>query len=121
MTLAPKLLITLWIRIFPTEIKLCCRMLGIAMTAIFANRALENSGMRPCVGTARSRFNTTAIASTQLTPWQRKVAQATPATPMSKAVTNRMSTAMFAVEETARNQKGVRESPSAEKIPVATL
>ena len=34
-TLMPKLLITLWIKIFPTEIKDCCKILGIAITASF--------------------------------------------------------------------------------------
>ena len=53
--------------------------------------------------------------------WHRKVAQATPATPISKAATNSTSTAMFAVEEPARNRNGVRLSPSAVKMPVATL
>jgi hypothetical protein len=40
---------------------------------------------------------------------------------MSRAATNRISTRMFAVEENARKIKGVLESPSAEKIPVAIL
>ena len=40
---------------------------------------------------------------------------------MSKAVTNRISTAMLEVEDAARKRKGVLESPRAEKIPVATL
>ena len=68
-----------------------------------------------------NRRKTTSTASTQLTPWHRKVAQATPATPILKAVTNRMSIPMFAVEEMARKMNGVLESPSAEKIPVAML
>ena len=50
-----------------------------------------------------------------------RVAKATPATPISKAATNSTSTAMFAVEEPARNRNGVRLSPSAVKMPVATL
>ena len=54
-------------------------------------------------------------------PWQRKVAHATPATPIRKAVTNRISTPMLESEEQARKMNGVFESPSAEKIPVATL
>ena len=40
-TLIPKLLITLWIKIFPTEIKDCCRMLGMAMTASFLSSVKE--------------------------------------------------------------------------------
>ena len=43
------------------------------------------------------------------------------ATPISKAATNSTSTAMFAVEEPARNRNGLRLSPSAVKMPVATL
>ena len=41
MTAAPKLLMTLWMMMLPTEMKLCCKMLGIAMTAkldLFARR-----------------------------------------------------------------------------------
>ena len=60
-------------------------------------------------------------ASAQLTPWQRKVAQATPATPIWSFVTKTMSSPMLAVDDAARNQNGVFESPSAEKIPVAML
>ena len=75
----------------------------------------------PSSGSARRRRRTYSIASTQLTPWHRNVAQATPATPIRKALTKRMSTRMFAVEEIARKMNGVRESPIAEKMPVATL
>ena len=53
--------------------------------------------------------------------WEMSVAQATPATPMLNAVTNRISTRMLLVEEIARKMNGVRESPIAEKMPVATL
>ena len=54
------------------------------------------------VSMVRNRRNTTITASTQLTPWHRKVAQATPATPILKAVTKRMSTAMLDRDEAAR-------------------
>ena len=67
------------------------------------------------------RRNTNTSASTQLTPWHRNVAHATPSTPMPNAVTNRISTAMFERDEAMRKKNGVLESPSAEKIPVATL
>ena len=65
--------------------------------------------------------NSASTASTQLTPWHRKVAHATPATPMLKAVTNSTSSAILAMEEAARNRKGVRESPREAKMPVAML
>ena len=105
----------------PTEIKLCCRMLGMAMVAIRRSSAGEKIGAGPASGSADSRRSTAAIASRQLIPWHRKVAQATPATPILKAVTKRMSTKIFDTEETARNTNGVRESPNAEKMPVAIL
>ena len=49
------------------------------------------------------------------------VGTATPATPILKAVTNRISTAMLLKEDTARKIKGVLLSPRAEKTPVAML
>ncbi len=67
------------------------------------------------------RRNTVKTARTQLKPWQRKVAHATPATPMPKNFTNRISIRIFAEEDRARNKNGDLESPSAEKIPLDTL
>ena len=101
--------------------KLCCKMLGMAMTAKRPKWFHEKTGTLPSVGILEKRRKTTTSASTQLTPWHKNVAQATPATPMSNAVTNRISTAMLDVDEQARKINGVLESPSAEKIPVATL
>jgi len=40
---------------------------------------------------------------------------------MRNVFTNKISTKIFAVDEIARNQNGVLESPRAEKIPVAIL
>lgn len=53
--------------------------------------------------------------------WHKNVAHATPAIPILKALTKRMSIAMLLVDDMARKIKGVLESPMAEKIPVATL
>ena len=50
-----------------------------------------------------------------------KVAHATPATPILKVATNRISMPMLASEEQARKINGVRLSPIAEKMPVAIL
>ena len=50
-----------------------------------------------------------------------RVAHATPATPMPNAVTKRISTAIFEIDDAARKMNGVRESPSAAKMPVAIL
>ena len=86
----------------PTEMKLCCKILGTATMAIFFSRGTEKSLGFSLVSMVRNRRNTTITASTQLTPWHRKVAQATPATPILKAVTKRMSTAMLDREEAAR-------------------
>ena len=69
----------------------------------------------------RRRRSTASTARTQLTPWHRKVAQATPATPMSKAVTKRISTPMLDTEEMARNQKGVLLSPRARMMAATIL
>ena len=41
--------------------------------------------------------------------------------PIWNSATNRISKAILAVEDAARNKKGVLESPSAEKIPLDTL
>ena len=112
---------TLWIRMLPTEMKLCCKTLGMAMTTNRPSSSPENSTIFPSLGNCLNRRMTTATASTQLMPWHRKVAQATPATPILKAVTNRMSTAMLLKEDTARKIKGVLLSPRAEKTPVAML
>lgn len=120
-TLTPKLLIQPWIIIFPTEIKDCCKMLGTAIAAVFLNKSNENNKIRPSVLILDRRFNTMIRDKTQLAPWQRKVAQATPETPMEKYLTNKTSAKIFALEDAARKRKGVLESPSAEKIPVAML
>ena len=96
-------------------------MLGMAMTANRPKWFHEKMRTRPSVGSFTKRRKTTTSASTQLTPWHKNVAHATPATPMLNAVTNRISTAMLEVDEHARKINGVLESPSAEKMPVATL
>ena len=98
----PKPLMMPWIMMLPTEMKLCCKMLGMAMMAIFFRMGKEKNSPLPSWGMVASRRNTKISASTQLTPWHRKVAQATPATPIWKAVTKRISTAMLEVEEAAR-------------------
>ncbi len=87
MTLAPKLLMTLWIRIFPMDTKLCCRVLGMATTRICRRIRPENAGAFMPFSSAAIRFMTVNIAAAQLNPWQMNVAQATPATPMLKNVT----------------------------------
>ena len=68
-----------------------------------------------------SLLNTTMIANIQLTPWQIKVAHATPATPIFRDATKKIFTRIFDVDEIARKINGVLESPSAENIPVAIL
>lgn len=120
MVVVPKLFTMPWMKILPTETKLCCKMLGMAMRLIFSSRRKEKS-LWGAWGSFFSRSSTAAMAHRQLTPWHRKVAQATPSTPMPPAVTKRMSTPMLLREETIRNRKGVRESPMAEKMPVAML
>ena len=106
----------------PTEIKLCCRVLGRAIRTISPRIRPENSRARsPSMRTFASLRSTKYSASTQLTPWHRKVAQAMPATPILKTVTNRISIKILEVEEQARKIKGVLESPMAEKMPSEIL
>ena len=105
----------------PTEIKLCCKMLGTAITVSRRSRGKEKRRLFPLPGIFFSCKATVVRASTQLTPWHRNVAQATPATPILKAVTKRISIPILAREDTARNRKGVLLSPRAEKMPVEML
>ncbi len=105
----------------PTEMKLCCRILGIAITAKLLKWAQENSLALPSDFILLKRRKTKSNARTQLTPWHKKVAQATPATPILNKVTNKISAPMLAKEEQAKKTNGVFESPKEEKIPVATL
>ena len=91
------------------------------MRATLPSIGRENHSCLPSAGRFFIRISTNSSASTQLTPWHRKVAQATPATPMWKAFTKSMSMKMLDVEEAARKKNGVRESPSAENTPVAML
>ena len=121
MTAEPKLLTKLWMNRFPTETKLCCKMLGTAMTEICPSRWKENSGNRFVVGICFRRCRRAASASREEMPCAAKVAHATPATPMSKAMTKSKSRAIFPKEEPMRKYKGVRESPKAVKMPVPTL
>ena len=100
---APKPLMTPWMIMFPTEIKLCCSVLGTAIRTMRRSRKEDQTGASAfSAGISRSRRKTFHTARIQLTPWQRKVAQATPATPIRKAVTNRISMKILAVEEAAR-------------------
>ena len=124
-TLDPKVLITPCMTMFPTEMKLCCKILGMAMTAIFLSMLQENIAAFWWVSIFFKRLNTKITARIQLTPWHRKVAHATPSTPLEKTgestVTNKISIPILEREEIIRKIKGVLESPRAEKIPVATL
>ena len=65
-TPVPNPLITPWIIILPTEIKLCCKTLGIATTAKDFRIWRENSDRFSLVSIFFSLRNTNAIASTQL-------------------------------------------------------
>ena len=120
-TPGPKLFIVPCIIILPTEIKLCWKILGTATADMSFKSTQENTEALPSVFIAAKRLNTNIIAKMQLIPWQINVAHATPATPRLNAVTNKISIKIFAVDEQTRNIKGVFESPSAEKIPVAML
>lgn len=101
------------------------RILGMAMTAIFLSMLQENIAAFWWVSIFFKRLNTKITARIQLTPWHRKVAHATPSTPLEKTgestVTNKISIPILEREEIIRKIKGVLESPRAEKIPVATL
>ena len=84
----------------------------MATTAIWPSIFQENQTRSPSLGTARTRRATTHRESTQLTPWHRKVAQATPATPISKAATNSTSRPILLRTETIRQYSAVWLSPS---------
>ena len=102
MTGAPNPLMILWITMFPREIKLCCKVLGTAMATICFKICQSKNGAFSFPSIFASLRKITTIARIQLTPWQRKVAHATPATPILKPVTNQISTAILEVEEAAR-------------------
>ena len=108
-------------KIFPIEIKDCCKILGTAILLIFPSIFQENSAALPVVSTEASLLFRVTSASTQATPWARKVAQATPATPQWKTATKSVSSKIFPMEEPIRKYSGVLESPREVKIPVATL
>ena len=107
MTAGPKPLITLWMTMLPTEIKLCWRILGTAITEKLPKCCHEKIRTFPSVRILRNLRKTTSSASTQLIPWHRKVAHTTPATPIRNAVTKRISTPMLESEEQARKINGV--------------
>ena len=108
-------------KIFPTEMKLCCRMLGTAIRLIRPSMFQENSSTRPSVRMEARRFRSARSASTQAMPCAMKVAQATPATSQWKTATKIRSSTMFPSDEPIRKYRGVLESPMELKIPVATL
>ena len=121
MTEAPKLLTTDWTMMFPTLTKLCWSIEGTATIRKRRNICASKSGASPA-GTVTFNLLTIAMhAAMHETPWHMNVAQATPSTPIPKAVTKSISANIFAVLETARKMKGVRLSPIAVNIPVARL
>ena len=65
---APNPLITLWIKIFPMEIKLCCKILGMAMIKIFLKSSMSNSAGFSGHGIVRSLNHTVNTAMPQLIP-----------------------------------------------------
>ena len=52
----------------PTEMKLCCKMLGTAIAAMRQNSGKEKIALFSSVSTLFRRRSTNSIASTQLTP-----------------------------------------------------
>ena len=121
MTAEPKPLTKVWMNMLPTEMKLCCRMLGTATTTILRSIMPEKRATLPSVGICRSRSTSTSKDSRLEAPWAMKVAQATPATPALKPMTNHRSRMMLPTEEKIRKISGVRESPMALKMPVHIL
>lgn len=81
-TADPKEFTRLWIKIFPTETKLCCKMLGTAIFAIRRSMDFEYSITFPCpVGSFATRLNSVITARMPAIPYARNVAQPTPDTP----------------------------------------
>ena len=107
---------------FPTLSTLCCKILGIAMKAIFPSIDLENRAIfPPWVSIAATLFRKVISASIQAMPCAIKVAQATPATPQWKEITNKRSSKIFPMDDPIKNTRGVLESPKDVNTPVATL
>ena len=86
-TPGPKLLIVLCIKMFPTDTKLCCSVEGMATDKKSFKRGKEKKGALLYPSTSLSLFATTTSANTHDIPWQMKVAQATPATPIFNPAT----------------------------------
>ena len=103
-TLSSKVLTTPCIIMFPIEMKLCCNILGTAIIARLFNKLSEKTGKRFPSPIFFKRTITARTARIPLIPWQRKVAHATPATPILKTETNKISTPIFDNEEAARER-----------------
>ena len=106
---------------FPIDIHDCCKILGIATIHNFLNILKENIFTFPSTFILFSLKNKTIKDKTQLNPWHKNVAQATPATPIFNLDTNITSTTILDSEENTRNINGVSVSPKAEYIPVEIL
>ena len=65
---APNSLITLWIMILPIEIKLCCKILGIAIFKSFTSMINEKTGHLCWTFIFDNLKNTTITARTALMP-----------------------------------------------------
>ena len=65
---APNSLITLWIMILPIEIKLCCKILGIAIFQSFTSMINEKTGHLCRTFIFDNLKNTTITARTALMP-----------------------------------------------------
>ena len=87
MTPGPKLFIVLCINMFPTDTKLCWRVVGTATDKKSLRRGREKSIAFSLLSTSFSLLPTTTRASTLDTPWQIKVAHATPSTPILSPAT----------------------------------
>ena len=115
---------TLWMMMLPTEMKLCCKMLGTAMTANRAQQIARRTAARlPLrLDSCFKRRMTTATAehAADALAQERRPRHARHAH-LEGCNEQDIHGNVAQVEDTARKMNGVLESPSAEKMPVATL
>ena len=94
----------------------CCSMEGspiwaMRLTATIWNRATFSLARSGSQGRRFIRIHMTAREATAQIPCAMRVAQATPATPMLKRMTNSKSSTMLVRLEMMRKIRGVRLSP----------
>ncbi len=105
---------------FPTDTKLCCKILGTAIADILPSIGNENFLYLPDF-ILLILLSITTNAKIEDMPCAINVAHATPATFMSIGTTNTISKMIFPTDDAIRKYSGVLLSPRAVKTPVHML